>query len=92
MGSIAFRATQFFESIGRKSGKRIQGQNMPTSISLGNVKERLNSSTSSHGFSPLTTPTSQPETPVFETPETPRIPESKRPTLKPGIKHKGLCS
>ena len=76
MGSFAFRASQFFESIGKKTGKRL-----PSVSSMTNLKERT--STISSLASPCTPLT--PEIPVF-LPELPSV-----PTARP-ISHQGnLC-
>ena len=64
MGSFAFRASQFFESIGKKTGKRL-----PSVSSMTNLKERT--STTSSLASPCT-----PLTPVF-LPELPSVPTAR---------------
>lgn len=73
MDSFVFRASQFFESIGKKTGKRL-----PSVSSMTNLKERT--STTSSLASPCTPLT--PETPVF-LPELPSV-----PTARP-ISHQG---
>ena len=65
MGSFAFRASQFFESIGKK--KRLSSVS-----SMSNLKERT--STTSSLASPITPLT--PETPVF-LPEIPSVPTAR---------------
>ncbi|XP_069118485.1 uncharacterized protein [Argopecten irradians] len=96
MGSIAFRATQFFENIGKKPvAKKSASFHSPSAQSLGDLKEtRMSTCSDSLGFSPLPTPTSIPDTPVFlEAPNDTslmRSPvEKKMCHTDPRIKHQG---
>ncbi|XP_052082198.1 uncharacterized protein LOC127719885 isoform X1 [Mytilus californianus] len=81
MGSFAFRASQFFESIGKKSGRKLSSVS-----SLNNLRE--SSGTSSPLGSPCT-PVTTPDTPVFLPDCLPEIPAL--PSVRP-ITHSGyLC-
>ncbi|XP_033763670.1 uncharacterized protein LOC117344901 isoform X2 [Pecten maximus] len=97
MGSIAFRATQFFENIGKKPvARKSSSFHSPSTMSLGDLKEsRMSTCSDSQGFSPLPTPTSSiPDTPVFlEAPQDNSLTQSpvekKMCHTDPRIKHQG---
>ncbi|XP_021372827.1 uncharacterized protein LOC110462913 isoform X2 [Mizuhopecten yessoensis] len=99
MGSIAFRATQFFENIGKKpTTKKSSSFYSPSGMSLGDLKEtRLSTCSDSLGFlpTPSSPSSSVPDTPVFlEAPQDAmsltRSPvEKKMCHIDPRIKHQG---